>query len=253
MVGSDPCQNSRQIPHDYSFIKDEISTVASDIFQIGEHENKFLIQRSSVLAIRSWLDRKCLADPHYAQGRVSSIYFDTKDYRFLHEKIASDFLKTKVRLRWYSRLDDNTLLPKVFLEIKNKTGSARIKNRIITNWSSDFISSCSLADPDLLSVNLLLKSSGDVRLPVVFPVIEISYRRFRYIEPHSGARLSLDTDISSLRRNTAPNCRRAVQLLPVTVFECKGKTGNLPEWLHQITAFGAKKTAFSKYLACMSQ
>ena len=222
-----------------------------DISQIGEHENKFLIQRSSVMAIRSWLDRKCLADPQYAQGRVSSIYFDTKDYRFLHEKLASDFLKTKVRLRWYSLFNNNTLLPKVFLEIKNKTGSARTKNRIITHWSSDFISSCSLADPDLLSINLLLKSLGDVRFPVVFPVIEISYRRFRYIDPLSGARLSLDTDISALRRNIAPNYRRAAQLLPVAVFECKEKTGLLPEWLHQITAFGAKKAAFSKYLACM--
>ena len=45
------------------------------------------------------------ADGAYSSNIVSSLYYDTRDRRGLYEKLNSDFLKLKVRLRWYTELN----------------------------------------------------------------------------------------------------------------------------------------------------
>ena len=68
------------------------------------YETKFVLDQCAEHIVRHWLSRVALPDPHYPANVVSSIYFDTHDWRYLNEKENSDFLKTKVRLRWYEAL-----------------------------------------------------------------------------------------------------------------------------------------------------
>ena len=218
--------------------------------QIGEHESKFVLPNVRAEQVRSWLNHKFLPDPDFAEGRISSIYFDTNDFRLLAEKLASDYLKTKIRLRWYSSLQEDMIFPSVFLEIKNKIGSARQKKRLVLGVASDWIISHGLEDAGYLSFNHeVAKQGGGIGQPL-YPVMQISYRRSRFIDPLSGARLALDCDIHVSRINRRLISDFKPTSLPVAVFECKEKTGILPDWLHQVNAFGGRKGAFSKYSEC---
>ena len=220
------------------------------VTQIGEHESKFVLPNLRAEQLRSWLNRKCLPDPDYAEGLISSIYFDTSDFRLLNEKLASDYLKTKIRLRWYSNLAKDVTYPTVFLEIKNKIGSARQKKRLALTVASQWILGHGLEDPAYLAFNQEVARQGCSLYQPLHPVLQISYRRSRYIDPLSGARLAVDGDIHVARINRRMVNDFRPSFLPVAVFECKEKTGILPDWLQQVNAFGGRKAAFSKYSEC---
>jgi hypothetical protein len=94
-----------------------------------EHETKYVFPNSRAAILRRFLSMKCIPDGDYAEGLISSIYFDTSHLELLDEKLNSDFLKVKVRLRWYSSVTSGLPYPPVFLEVKRKIGSARRKAR----------------------------------------------------------------------------------------------------------------------------
>ena len=78
-------------------------SVEADPHAVSEtsFELKFTIDGRNVTAVRRWLSSICRPDPLFPRGVVNSIYFDTPELHHLREKINSDYLKTKVRLRWY--------------------------------------------------------------------------------------------------------------------------------------------------------
>lgn len=221
--------------------------------QIGEHESKYVFDNCRALKLIAWLRDRCVPDPQYPVGRISSIYYDTRDWSLLGEKINSDYLKTKIRLRWYSDPVTGVLLPKNFLEAKFKTGSARRKIRIETDLESRWLAETSLADPDFLAIPRLLLPHGLTFPGTLIPVLQISYIRFRFVDPLTGARLGVDYDIHVPRCNQNMLRSHRVQPLKQAVFEFKEKTGLLSNWLHQITAFDCRKAAFSKFSACYQQ
>jgi hypothetical protein len=63
---------------------------------------------------------------------VSSIYFDTWGWKSLSEKINSDYLKTKIRFRWYSDIAYQLHYAPSFAEAKFRIGTKRKKIRIQT-------------------------------------------------------------------------------------------------------------------------
>ena len=90
-AGVCPASNSTPVP-----------PLRSDVLSPARSfEIKYTVPASRVPALCSLLDARCHPDPHYPRGHVRSLYFDTPDLRFLAEKSDGDFLKTKVRLRWY--------------------------------------------------------------------------------------------------------------------------------------------------------
>src|SRR5690606_22911495 len=84
---------------------DQARTGTGQVQDAVEHELKFTVPVSSTAAVLAWLRGACTPDPKFPCGRVSRIYNDTPDPRSLREKLNSDYLKTKVRLRWYATLD----------------------------------------------------------------------------------------------------------------------------------------------------
>lgn len=220
--------------------------------QIGEHETKFVLPNSRARILSSWLSKRCRPDPLYPVGIISSIYFDTKDWQLLGEKLNSDHLKTKVRLRWYSDVQSGESLPATFLEIKYKIGSARKKLRIKTAINSDEILKTRLEEPRLLQIPRLSLEHGVVLPMSLHPAFQLNYIRHRFIDPLTGARLAVDRNIHISRVNSRMIQSSNPTSLPDGVFELKYENSILPDWLHQLTALGCRKGSFSKYSNCYS-
>ncbi|MFC2165334.1 VTC domain-containing protein [Acidobacteriota bacterium] len=214
------------------------------------HETKYVLSNSSVPTILRWLRSRCSPDPKFPASIVSSIYYDTPSLRFLREKFNSDFIKTKVRLRWYADTETGKPEAKSFLEAKYKIGNTREKIRRETHITGDWLSNVNLNNRALKNIPRMFISEKMLFPDIICPVFKISYTRMRFIEPTTGSRLCVDYDISSSGVNwkilpDVPPFR-----LQTAVFELKGKSKELPRTLHQLTALGCRKFSFSKYMIC---
>lgn len=217
-------------------------------------ETKYVFQNGIAEKLYRWLEKRCPRDPIFPENIIQSIYYDTYDWDFLREKINSDYIKTKVRLRWYSDLSCALNGEASFIEAKIKVGSKRNKYRVQTSYSGDRLSDMALEDARLKKIPSLLCSSSPFLVPTfLIPICEIRYCRMRFIEPITRSRICLDYDISVSRVNRRILSFPCVTKLNDGVFEFKGNVCNLPRELHQLTAFGCRKESFSKYFECVKQ
>ena len=217
----------------------------------GERELKYGLPSARADIARRLLDRYCRRDPAFPEAVVWTIYYDTPGLRSLGEKINSDYLKQKVRVRWYSDLDGRPAGPS-FVEAKLRVGNRRLKVRAPLPYSAGELASWDLQDPRLLQLPLALKEQGiDLRNPWR-PVLLLRYRRDRFIEPISGSRVSLDADIAAAAVH--PGSLSAADFSPLgsAVVEVKGSADELPLALRGLLHLGAQKCSFSKYLAVYS-
>ena len=214
----------------------------------GQFETKYVFNNFTTAKVISWLSSRCGQDPGFPCGIVSSTYFDTRNWKYLNEKVNSDYLKTKVRLRRYYCLDGNKQGDKSFLEIKFRTGSKRKKIRIERDY--DWLLNTPLESLDFMSVSDALIKEGIFLRDMIFPVFQIQYKRRRFIDPVTGMRLSVDYDIHVPRINRMMVKKTNPFTLDHSVFEVKGNDFVLPDNLQQLTAFGCRKQSFSKFYAC---
>ena len=82
------------------------------------------------------------------------------------------------------------------------------------------------------------------------PVLSLTYTRHRFVDVASGARVTIDSDIQAAAVNLALVPGHAPVGLDALVFEYKSRAFDLPRHLHALVRFGARRQAFSKYLAC---
>jgi hypothetical protein len=223
----------------------------------NEHETKFVCNNSIALSIIRWLQCRCQVDPEFPAGIVSSIYYDTRDWQFLREKVNSDYLKSKIRLRWYADIDDGEPGEVSYIEAKYKIGSRRQKIRIRTEFSGKWLCRVSLDNKKLFGIPHLLRSRGVAIADTLYPAFQISYKRYRFIDLVTGARLCLDYDIRVPSVNRQMLGRSNPFRISSAVFELKGPAiptkkpvAQLPDVLHQLTAMGCQKQSFSKYSNC---
>ncbi len=218
-----------------------------------QRELKYVFPNSRSRLFREWLDRRCRPDPVFAAGRISSIYFDMRGNVLLDEKVNSDYLKTKVRLRWYGDWATGEPSGAVYLEVKQRIGSSRKKYRRRLDWMAETTARLTLEDVRLLEVNRLAAEAGFRFGGPLFPVACLEYRRRRYVEAATGTRICLDHDIRPVRVHG--QWGRAAHGLPISegVFEVKGATERLPATLHPLIALGCRRQSFSKFQQCMDQ
>lgn len=216
----------------------------------SRHELKFIFNNSAAHIIARWLHCRCLPDPEFPAGIVSSIYYDTADWQFMGEKINSDYHKTKIRLRWYADIDTEEPGDESYIEAKFKIGSRRDKIRVKTGLAGNWLKRVNLENKKLLPIPHLLRSKGVIVAGRLVPVFKINYKRMRFIEPTTQARLSLDYDILSPCVNHRVMPQTNPFHLKNAVFELKGVLTELPDVLHQLTAIGCRKQSFSKYGFC---
>jgi len=215
-----------------------------------ENELKFTTSNYRSGPVIKWLKCICRPDPAYPTGTVSSIYYDTWDWQSLGEKINSDYLKKKIRLRWYSDIKHRQHGPLSFAEAKFKIGYKRKKVRAKTDLSGAWLSNVDLENAKLQEIPQLLESKGVALNQCYFPVYLIRYKRHRFIEPRSGLRICYDSDISVPRVNNIMLPKHNPFAIHTSVFEFKGNSNEIPYPLHPLLQMGFKKTSFSKYGVC---
>lgn len=209
-----------------------------------ERELKYAVPEGKALLARSIVSALCRPDPQFPAAVVSTIYYDTPDLALLSEKINSDYLKTKVRLRWYSPARGSA---GAFLEVKSRVGALRHKVRVQTPLSAATVADLSLDDPALLHVLDLARPLGMALPPRLLPALLLRYERFRFVEPVSRSRISVDTNIEAVRGNPRLVGNAFHQRLPLGVVEIKGSGDDLPRALRPLLHLGARRAAFSKY------
>ena len=89
----------------------------------GDYEIKLVFENSRARTIARWLEMHCDLDPEFPRNEVSTVYYDDLLWSALREKLNGDFLKQKVRLRWYSEGGDRRPAGRAFLELKSRNGS----------------------------------------------------------------------------------------------------------------------------------
>jgi hypothetical protein len=208
----------------------------------------------------AWLAHACRRDPRYAAATVTSIYYDTLALDGYREKLNGDFVKTKVRVRWY---DVGPAAPPdapVFLELKRRVGGARTKVRTELPVDRAWVAGRSLEDPRLRELPYRAPSPLPGIPADLHPVVTVRFERRRFVCPASGARVSLDTDIRATDANgallpalvtTPPVGAPAGVPGGVVVVEVKGPWTGEPFWLAELYRAGYRLRSFSKYAACL--
>ncbi|MFC1599335.1 VTC domain-containing protein, partial [Candidatus Omnitrophota bacterium] len=216
----------------------------------GEHEIKFVFSNSRTDVLIQWLESMCQSDPEFPVGVVSSIYYDTAHWVSLREKINSDYVKTKVRVRWYSGLNGGEEATDSYVEAKYKIGCQRKKVRVKIPYSGEWLSSIQLDERKLLEMPFFLRSKGVSLDHTLRPVFQITFKRRRYIEPLTGSRMCIDYAIAVPKVNWNILPRINPFCLNTSVFEIKGRLSNLPESMHPLINLGCREESFSKYAFC---
>jgi hypothetical protein len=214
---------------------------------VGERELKFTLTAGLAHLARRRLESVCRRDSEFPAAVVWTIYYDTPAFASLGEKINSDYLKRKIRVRWYSDVEGYVSEP-AFVEAKFRMGTRRSKVRAPLPYPAGEIAEWDLQDPRLLSFPLLLREQGVLHQAAWQPMMLIRYRRDRFIEPLTGSRVSLDADISGVSTNPRffSACDRSP--LATAVLEVKGRGDDLPSALRPLLALGLHKRSFSKFL-----
>ena len=214
----------------------------------GERELKFVLPSARAHIARSWLDRLCRRDAEYPAAVVWTIYYDTPQLSSLGEKVNSDYLKRKVRVRWYSDLDGTVSGP-AFVEAKSRIGNRRFKSRARLGLAAAEIAQWHLQDHRLLAFPSLLQEHGIRGRELWQPLMLIRYRRDRFIERSSGSRVSLDSEITPVAVNPRFVSLAAPLPLPAAVLEVKGAADELPPVLRGLLQLGIRERSFSKLFA----
>jgi hypothetical protein len=95
----------------------------------------------------------------------------------------------------------------------------------------------------------LLGAHGITLHDIWHPVVLTRYRRDRFVEPVSRARVNLDSEIAALALHSGFSSTFNPGPLGVGVVEVKGWAEELPMALRNLLVLGARKVSFSKFLA----
>jgi hypothetical protein len=210
-----------------------------------DHEVKFQLPAAAAAPARALLSGICRAEAPHARSRVGTIYFDDGELSSAGEKLASDYAKTKLRLRWY---DGGGF---AHLEVKRRLGSRREKLRLALEFDGAALERGGLAAAANAPWQAALVAAG-VRPPAGFrPALRLAYDRDRFVDPTSGARLSLDAALVALEVAPWTGLSLRSAAVDAALVEFKGTARELPPALRALAALGARRGSFSKYAACL--
>jgi hypothetical protein len=229
-------------------------------------EQKFFIAPKDVAWARALLRRTCRLDPQFPVGQVNSVYFDTMDLDQHERSTSGDLVKDKVRIRWYGEELDphrplvghNAAPPvvgrkiTVWLELKSRRGFSSTKQRLPLSVLSERLAwqelPYGIVPPNTLTYTMA--RFGFFPPGRILPVITISYFRHRFVEPVTGYRLSIDSNIRSSLLIPGRGCNERGLELPGAVVEVKSPSPDLPLSLRELVEIGSSWTRLSKYSAC---
>lgn len=216
-------------------------------------ERKFFIQPENIGFAYSLLSQICRPDCDYPEEQINSLYFDTLELGQHNRSIEGEFRKDKIRIRWYHTLESYTEEVPVFIELKSREGFIGSKRRKREYVPAHRLKQGDLHNGIVTKIELMGTLAGFDYYPdaPVYPIIEISYRRYRFTELLTGTRVSLDCNIrSTMISRQFENSERDLKL-PGAVIEVKGTTIELPVMLRQMKLLDIDWSRFSKYSLCL--
>jgi hypothetical protein len=229
-----------------------VATIAAldDRMDDGTIEQKYLFAGAKKQLILDWLDFHLVRSPEFYFGPILSLYYDTPSFDLYGQVSDGDYLKNKVRLRWYqANFASPAQTVNCYLELKHKCGSIRKKCRTLVKLEAGCLAGNIFEDDAIASLPGQLPELRSLfRLPLM-PMLVVEYQRYRFIDPQTGARVSLDTNIGCRRANASHLPVATPVELGCGVLEVKGKGDKLPESLRPLNRH-LKKQSFSKYAKC---
>lgn len=226
------------------------SSTAHGLSEQPNFERKYVFPASQGESLGDWLSASLIQDSVFPVGGVTSLYFDTPRLELYRQKRNSDYLKTKVRLRWYETPIPSPGPVACFMEIKRKIGALRTKVRVKLDLPTHVLAHGLFTDR-AISEAPTLADPGLGGLPLV-PMFLVQYRRLRFVDPVTGIRVALDTAVRCSTANPAFLPRTDCVWLSVGVLETKGAIRELPMTMAPI-AGRLRREAFSKYAQCCEQ
>lgn len=192
---------------------------------------------------------------------VRSIYYDTSNFDYYHEKIDGIKVRKKIRIRSYDQKADNNL---VFLEIKNKYDNFIGKNRAPIQYHNlgNLLKSKSVETFTLTNNGYANSvSDGEKFLHHILkadlkPTILIVYEREAFFSKFdSSLRITFDKNLRYYDKPNLNNLYMDTDLEPGSpnhfVLEIKFNSG-YPKWLQNIVQeFGLIRRSVSKYTICI--
>jgi VTC domain len=224
---------------------------ASDPFESQSCiEQKYVFGRANKELVLEWLEFHLVRDPAFYFGPVVSLYYDTPSLSLYNQVCNGEYIKTKVRLRWYqTHFPPEQQSVTCYLEIKRKYGARRQKQRQDVTFETRFLVGDLFSYPAILEAPNGMPEARATGRGLLVPVLIVHYERFRFIDPCSGSRIALDTGIVCSRSNSAYLAGVAPVVLGSDVLEVKGGLDALPRCLLPIGRH-LRKRSFSKYATC---
>lgn len=217
-------------------------------------ERKFVSDRTPASIVVSVLNSYCRPDGQFPEGELESIYFDDVHLSSYWEKINGDSLKRKVRIRWYHFTADANGQCRAFLEIKNRIGAARDKQRYEFIGDYDFLSNADISDLRFIKLLERLTKESGFSIPFgLAPSIAIRYHRNRFVCPLTQSRISVDYNLQCTRANKTLFCHPAKLKTPLVVCEAKSPSVRHWDFEESISRIGFHLESFSKYGHFMTQ
>ena len=223
-----------------------MANVSNPIVVMKRYELKYILSPEQADFCRERIKGHMEID-EFGKTSISSLYYDTPDYRLIRASIEKPPFKEKIRLRSYGLATDSS---PVFLELKRKTAGIVYKRRVSSTIPLVQRFFDGLGD---------ICAGGQLNREIVYfrdyyknlvPACLIIYDRTAYFEPGGDLRLTIDE--APRYRTEDLDLRISMEgtlLLPpgYSILEVKVQQA-MPLWLTAILSEGKiYKASFSKY------
>jgi SPX domain-containing protein involved in vacuolar polyphosphate accumulation len=210
-------------------------------------EEKYLLSAAQYQAIMAGLRGRMQPDL-FGRSMVTSIYYDTQDYRLIRSSLEKPDYKEKLRVRAYGT---PTAESKVFVELKKKLDGIVYKRRVELPLSqANLLLAGKQTDND---TQITREIQYFLRFYQPEPRALLSYRRVAYTGADNNLRITFDDDIryrTSALRLTAGVWGQELLSPGMTLMEIKAP-GAIPLWLCELLNQNeVYPESFSKYGIC---
>jgi len=185
---------------------------------------------------------------------LSSLYYDTDEYRFYHEKINGIKFRRKLRIRHYETAADLKPESIVFLEIKQRFDKVIHKRRAALPYQ-DALNLCNTrivpissgSDKEVIDEVLSMIIQYDLKPKCITSYLRKAFTGGDY---DTGLRVTFDTNIRYRTNDNDLSSRNPGKLMidpEISIMEIK-VNGAIPYWLTQLTAkYNLSLIRISKY------
>jgi hypothetical protein len=237
--------------------------MSTPIRSFNRYELKYLLDHESarevIERLKDYMSPDAYGDKQGSYN-LTSLYYDTENFRFYWEKVEGIKFRRKLRIRLYESTKKVTDKTKVFVEIKQRLNRVTQKRRVVLTFKEamDFCN------------DLKIPKVGKDDLPVIEEMIHLlkthdlkpqcitSYQRQAFVgdEKDPGLRVTFDTNLRYRKEDLDLSSKKMGDfMLPADrcVMEVK-VNDRIPYWLTEFVAdHNIKLMRISKYCTALEE